>query len=305
MTGALIDEQIPAAWRWQGRAVRIVDGTTVTLPDTAANQAAYPQQRAQKPGLGFPICRIVGVTCLASGAVTDAAMGPYKGKGGSEHALLRTLLPRFRTGDILLGDALYGSYTTLAECVARGVDVVFEQNGARKRGTGFRTGTKLGSEDHLVRLRKPLQRPDWMRLAQYQSLPEEIVIRELRIGGKLLITTLHDPAQAPRQALQALYRSRWHVELEYPQYQNDARNAGLELQNPADGREGDVGLPVRLQSDPHHYGPVRRFGQRAAPALELQAYPAAVVGVEPSGRAELRTSPLDATVRVGGGAAGG
>ena len=214
MTGALIDERIPDAWRWQARAVRIVDGTTVTLPDTVANQAVYPQQRAQKPGLGFPICRIVGITCLASGAVIDAAMGPYKGKGGSEHALLRTLLPRFRTGDILLGDALYGSYTTLAECVARGVDVVFEQNGARKRCTDFRTGTKLGSKDHLIRLRKPRQRPDWMSLAHYQSLPEEIVIRELRIGGKILITTLHDPRQAPRQALQALYRSRWHVELD-------------------------------------------------------------------------------------------
>lgn len=122
-TSALLDERMPNSWRWQGRSVRIVDGTTVTLPDTPANQAAYPQQRSQKSGLGFPICRIVGVTCLSSGAIINAAMGPYKGKGGSEHTLLRSLLPSFKPGDILLGDALYGSYSILAECQARGIDV--------------------------------------------------------------------------------------------------------------------------------------------------------------------------------------
>ena len=42
-------------WHWRGRAVRLVDGTTVTLPDTEENQAAYPQSSSQKAGLGFPI----------------------------------------------------------------------------------------------------------------------------------------------------------------------------------------------------------------------------------------------------------
>lgn len=213
-TGALMDERIPNNWRWQGRSVRIIDGTTVTLPDTPANQAAYPQQRSQKPGLGFPICRIVGITCLASGAIINAAMGPYKGKGGSEHTLLRSLLPSFKSGDILLGDALYGSYFILAECQARCVDVVFEQNGARKGKTDFRKGIKLSSKDHLIQISKPAQRPDWMSQETYQALPEHITIRETRIGGKTLITTLQDPLKAPRQALKELYRSRWQVELD-------------------------------------------------------------------------------------------
>lgn len=42
-TGRLIAQQVPDRWRWGGRRVRLVDGTTVTLPDTPANQAAYPQ----------------------------------------------------------------------------------------------------------------------------------------------------------------------------------------------------------------------------------------------------------------------
>ena len=76
-TGKFIDQQVPDAWRWRRRSVRIIDGTTVTLPDTAENQAVFPQQRSQKPGLGFPICRIVGITCLSSGAVlTDVTPLP-------------------------------------------------------------------------------------------------------------------------------------------------------------------------------------------------------------------------------------
>lgn len=214
LTATLADQKIPDNWRWQGRSVRIVDGTTVTMPDTPANQETYPQQRSQKPGLGFPISRIVGVTCLASGMVINAAMGPYKGKGGSEHALFRTLLPHLEHDDILLGDALYGSYYVLAECLERGIDVVFQQNGGRKRTTDFRRGKRLGSRDHLVRVKKPAQRPDWMSAEHFRSLPAEIAIREVAIGDKTLITTLNDATQVPREALKSLYQSRWHVELD-------------------------------------------------------------------------------------------
>ncbi len=53
-TGKLISEKSAQEWLWFGRRVRLVDGTTVTLPDTKANQEKYPQQTAQKVGLGFP-----------------------------------------------------------------------------------------------------------------------------------------------------------------------------------------------------------------------------------------------------------
>ena len=213
-TSELMDGHIPRDWRWQGRSVRIIDGTTVTLADTPANQKAYPQQHAQKPGLGFPICRIVGATCLASGAIISAAMGPYKGKGGSEHALLRSMLPGFKPGDILLGDAIYGSYFALAECKARSIDVVFEQNGMRKRKTDFRKGKQLGARDHLVRLTKPKQCPEWMKQSDFQALPDELTIREIKIANKILITSLIRPSEAPRKTLKNLYSQRWHVELD-------------------------------------------------------------------------------------------
>src|SRR4051812_34559667 len=66
-TGAALHAAAPAAWRWRGRRVKVVDGSTVSMPDTPANQAAYPQPASQEPGLGFPIARVVVVFCLACG----------------------------------------------------------------------------------------------------------------------------------------------------------------------------------------------------------------------------------------------
>ena len=69
-TGRQADEEAPQSWRWWGRRVLDVDGSTITMPDTKANQAEYPQLSSQKPGCGFPIARIVVVFSLAVGTLT-------------------------------------------------------------------------------------------------------------------------------------------------------------------------------------------------------------------------------------------
>jgi len=214
LTGRFLDELTPEQWRWQGRAVKLIDGTTVTLSDTPANQHSYPQQKGQAPGLGFPICRVVGIISLGSGAMLDAAMGAYKGKGASEQTLLRGMLDAFEAGDVVLGDALFSDYFLLAELIKRGVDGVFEQHGSRKNTTDFRKGRKLGCKDHLIIDEKPKKRPDWMTEVYYLAAPETLTIRELSVGKKVLITTLLSPAEATRHSLKRLYKDRWHVELD-------------------------------------------------------------------------------------------
>lgn len=171
-TGQWITAHAPQPWCWRGRPVRLVDGTTVVMPDTPANQAQYPQSRSQKPGLGFPLCRLVGMMCLGSGAVLDAAMGPYRGKGGDERSLLRSILDTLKRGDLLLGDAYFATYFLLCTLVARGIDAVFEQNGARQLTTDFRRGQRLGQRDHLIVLKKPILKPDWMSQADYDQAAE-------------------------------------------------------------------------------------------------------------------------------------
>ena len=197
-----------AAWHWHGHPVRLVDGTTLSMPDTEANQAVYPQSRSQAPGLGFPLCRLVGWVCLGSGAVLDCALGGYRGKGNDEQTLRRTLLDALQSGDLLLGDAYYASFFLFCVLRERGVEAVFEQQGARRRVTSFRRGQRLGARDHLIELRKPKLKPDWMTPTQYARAPETLTVRELATAGKLLVTTLLCPRETPKAALKARYRER-------------------------------------------------------------------------------------------------
>ena len=231
-TGRWVTSHAPEPWHWRGRPVRLVDGTTVLMPDTPANQAQYPQSRNQKPGLGFPLCRLVGMMCLGSGAVLDAAMGPYRGKGGDERSLLRLMLDTLKRGDVLLGDALYATYFLLCALAARGIDAVFEQHGARQLSTDFRRGQRLGPRDHLIALQKPVIKPDWMSQADYEQAPDTLTVRELRTGGKTLVTTLLEPKQTSKSDLKRLYGSRWHVELDLRNIKTTLEMERLSCLNP-------------------------------------------------------------------------
>ena len=166
--GELVSARAKAGWRWRGRHVKLVDGTGISMPDTPQNQEQYPQPSSQAEGVGFPLARVVGVICLATGAVIDAAIGPHAGKGTSELGLLRTLGTAFSPGDVMLADAFYCNYFLVATMLAAGVDVLFEQNGARN--TDFRRGVSLGRRDHLVDWAKSKIRPEWMSAEQLRAV---------------------------------------------------------------------------------------------------------------------------------------
>ncbi len=139
-------------------------------------------------------------------------IGPHAGKGSSELGLLRRLGAAFSPGDVMLADAFYCNYFLIAALIGAGVDVLFEQNGARH--TNFRRGTCLGRRDHLVRWPKPKTRPEWMTVQQYADLPEELTVREVQVDGQILVTSLLDPRKVTKSELDQLYGRRWHVELD-------------------------------------------------------------------------------------------
>jgi hypothetical protein len=211
-TGRLLSSQSQRGWRWRGRAVKLADGTGISMPDTPENQARYPQPSTQAKGVGFPLARLVAISCLSTGAVLAATIGPHVGRGNGELDLFRSLLGALSAGDVLLADALYCNYFMIATLQAAGVDLVFEQNGARS--TDFRRGQRLGERDHLVRWSKPRMRPEWMSLQQYQAFPDELTVREVKVGGRVLVTTMLDAHQVCKGELSDLYACRWHVELD-------------------------------------------------------------------------------------------
>ena len=182
------------------------------MPDTPANQAAYPQPVGQKAGLGFPQCRRVALLCLGSGAWLNGAPSQCEGKGRDEQRLLRSPLDTLQPGDSLLGEACYATDFLLCDRVARGGEGVFEQHEARRRSPDFSLGEKLGERDPLIVRPKPKSKPDWMSQADYDQAPDTLRVRELHAGGTIRVTTRLCPKRTPKPAIKARYRRRWHVE---------------------------------------------------------------------------------------------
>ena len=209
------EKKVNKKWQFRGRDIYLVDGTTMTMPDTIENQKKYPQPNFQKPGLGFPICRVVGIISLATGSLINAAVSPFSGKGAAEQALLRGMLGTFKKGDIILADALYSTYSLLSYVIEHGIDIVFVQNGARSRTTDFTKGKRLGKNDHLITIKRPKKKPEWMSQEEFDLKPKEITIRELKRGGKLLISTMLCPKKTSAKTVQGLYKHRWQIEVDF------------------------------------------------------------------------------------------
>lgn len=221
-----ICDHVPSQWKLKGRNSRLVDGTTMLMPDTEENQMGFPQQPVQKEGLGFPICRMVIITCLETGALINSSMSSYLGKQTGETSLLRNIMNSLDKGDILLGDAIYSSYFDLLQLLERGIDYLFEQNGPRQRNVNFSLGKKLGGKDHIIKIEKPRIKPEWMAQEAFNSAPKFLMIREFKAGGKVLITSMLDAKEMPKKMLGDHYKKRWSIELDI---RNVKTTMGMEM----------------------------------------------------------------------------
>jgi hypothetical protein len=182
------------------------------MPDTPSNQQVYPQSSEQKPGLGFPIARIGALIGLSSGAMLGYQVAACEGKGTGEQSLLANMMDHLNAGDVLLADALLATWWIIQGALERGADVVMPQHG--KRITDFSLGQRLGKNDHVVQWPRP-PKPKLMSAEEYARYPEFITMREVEANGRILVTTLLDPAMATAQALATLYKMRWNIEVDF------------------------------------------------------------------------------------------
>jgi hypothetical protein len=203
---------LPPQARWRGREIKLIDGTTVSMPDTPALQALYPQHKGQQAGLGFPQARMVGVISLASGCVSDWTVEACAGKGTAEPQQLWRLLDRFSAGDLVIADRAYSSWFLLAALQQRGIDCVIREHQLRKNDPA--RCVALGANDRLITWDRPV-RPEWMDESAYAAMPATITLREVRDGNRWLVTTLCDPTVVTAQEIGWLYCQRWHIELDF------------------------------------------------------------------------------------------
>jgi len=241
---ARICERLPVSsdeGRWHGHRTFLVDGSSLSMPDTPALQREYGQPRGQAPGCGFPVLHLLAMFQAATGFLIAVATAPYR-----THDMSRVgrMHPDLKEGDILVGDRAFCSFVHLTLLSARAAFGLFRihqrqivdfrprrraaARGSRKRGAkGLPTSKwlkRLGKHDHWVEYAKPRRRPEWMSAVEYASLPEKLVVRELRYtiatpGRRTrsitLATTLLDPVTYRAADLAELYGRRWEIETNF------------------------------------------------------------------------------------------
>jgi hypothetical protein len=257
-----VERTVLKAERWlEGREVKIVDGTSFSMPDTAANQAVWPQPRGQQPGCGFPVAKMVGLFSLASGALLEESVGNLH---VHDSLLFASLWDRLSKGDIVLGDRAFCSYGAMAALHQRGVDTVMRLHQLRK--TDWRRGQRLGPGDRVVTWTKPTRPPEHWLQAQWELLPAQLAVRLLRVVVEtagfrtrtvLLATTLSDAELYPADALRELYAQRWNIELHFAQIKTILGLDVLRCQSP------DM-IQKELQVHLIAYNLVRALMQKAA-----------------------------------------
>ena len=215
-----MEQAADPSWLWHGLHAKLIDGFTFTMPDTLDNQGAFPQQKNQRPGAGFPIARACAVLSLATATICDLQIGPYEGKQTGENALLRKILDCLEVGDVAVFDRFYCSFMMLA--ILRGRGNHFCTRLHQRRPVDFRRGRRLGKDDHLVTWTRP-QRPEWMPQELYATIPEQMTLREVRfhvcVPGRrtetlTVVTSLTDAEAFPKEDIATLYGFRWNAELD-------------------------------------------------------------------------------------------
>jgi hypothetical protein len=205
--------------RWLGHRLFLIDGTGLSMPDTPELQAEFGQPGGQRPGCGFPVAHALALFEGRSGYLLKVVLAPVRTHDLAHAALTH---PEMRPGDVLVGDRAFGSFAHLALCQRRGLHAVFRAHQRRRHSN---------APDRLVTYAKPARRPGWMTAEEYDALPAEVTVREVRVRVRLpgrrarvlvLVTTLLDRRKYPARAVAKVYGQRWQVEI----FQADCRSSG-------------------------------------------------------------------------------
>lgn len=215
-------QRIRSQDRWQGLTLKAIDGSSVQLMDTQANQERYAQPTSQKQGCGFPVMGIHGVVNLSHGGWEGFVT--CDSRRHDAHAATR-LLKHVEQGDLLLADRAYCSYELIARITRdQKAHVLMRLHQARHRKLDWRRGRKISPIERLVTWKKPKRRTGRSELtdAQWEALPDQITLRYIKLGYEnrmgqkcalVVVTDLLDPIEYDAAELADLYARRWEIEL--------------------------------------------------------------------------------------------
>ena len=191
-----------------GPRVLIADGSSFSTPDTPELREHFGIYPGAKPGVAYPMGKLLGLLDAASGMFVQLLAAPLL---SHEAGQVTRLHPALRAGDVLLGDRAFCSFVHVALLNAAGVLACLHLHQRRKAGRGERR----------QRWGKPAKAPAWMNPAQFALLPAWLDVRLVsyavgrpgfRTTHVTVAATLWDEHAWPDAAIAALYGRRWEVE---------------------------------------------------------------------------------------------
>lgn len=200
----LVRSPAAGAPRWRGLLVCAIDGTTMFVPDSNVNAAAFGRQsgRPDAPA-GYPMLRLVMIVACGSRTVIDAVFGSFR---SGETTYAPGLTGSLRPGMVLLGDRNFAAVALIEQFAATGADLLIRCKNDRRFAT-------------LAHL------PDGTRIAALGRLRVRVIDAAItvdlgtsggrRTGTYRLITTLTDPVAYPARQVVELYHQRWEIETAY------------------------------------------------------------------------------------------
>jgi hypothetical protein len=207
---AALDSHWPEP-RWRGLRLVAADATTLRLPNTSKNQAAFGVQ-TDPAGQTFVMARALGLYSTATGRMRKAVLAGYQ---AAERALLVPLLSTLNPDDLLVLDRGYPAVWLFA---------LFQQQQrhflARIDGGQWPEVEAFAASDGLEHgITRPVGR-DTRRAARalgIEGLPNEVSFRLIRVqlpdgSEQILATSLRDAETYPAAEFAELYHTRWGIE---------------------------------------------------------------------------------------------
>ena len=189
-----------------------MDGTTLNVPDTDANRAAFHLPKTGRGQSSYPKVRLVTLMAARSHLLVDAAIGAFDGKGTSEPALARPFWSAVPDRSLLLADRNFIDHAQLHRFATDGAERHWL---VRTKKSLVATPTReLAPGDTLATIEIGRH-----RRAKDPGLPRTMDVRliDYEFDGKpgRLMTNLLDPEAWPAAEVVAMYHERWEIEIAF------------------------------------------------------------------------------------------
>lgn len=206
-----------AVKRWRGRRLLGADGTRLNLPDTEGLRAAFTVYSNQHEE--FVLATAVVLHDLLNDIGLRASLGPVSGE---KRPLLEQLWEATSESDVLVLDRNFGDYSVVSWAVLTNRDVII-----RCRRQSFSVVEEFWQSEEIEQIvtLNVSQSAETKRFVREHNLPESVRVRLLKFTlptgeTEVLLTTLCDLRQYPREEFYTVYGWRWSDETYYDRIKN-------------------------------------------------------------------------------------